>query len=404
MAARISGHVIKVKRKRGDQFYLRLRLPDPQRPGRTMQTRRLLGPAWTERSKAPDGYYTAKMAQQQLQAVLADARRGTVTNANGQTASTAPTLDQAVDEWVRHVESEGATAAYVTNCGSVARRYLCKAWGGDVPVAGITTEQIDNLRDELLREGRLTRRTIQRVMVVAHGIFKQAKRKKWIAVNPCDDATRVKPGKPSGVLNVLSVEEVMALARTADDEQQGVLYVTAALTGLRLGELRALRWMDVDFAQRAVHVRQNFAHGQVTTPKSGKVRSLPLADQVAVALDGLSKREHFTQPGDLVFCNAFGRHPDDKEIRLGFYGALKRAGLGHKREGEDPIVFHDLRHTFGTLCASNGIPVGDIQHYMGHAHLETTQIYMHFAPKHDAAEKLTAAFGPVPGLPEPVEA
>jgi integrase len=363
-----------------------------------MQTRRLLGPAWTERSKAPVGYYTAKMAQQQLQAILADARRGVV-NSNGKPTSTAPTLAQAVDEWVRHVESEGATPAYVTNCGSVARRYLCEPWGADVSVASITTEQVDDLRDELLREGRLTRRTIQRVMVVAHGIFKQAKRKKWIAANPCDDAKRVKPDKPSGVLNVLSVEEVMALGRVADDKQQAALYVTAALTGLRLGELRALRWMDVDFAQRAVHVRQNLAHGQVTTPKSGKVRSLPLADQVAVVLDGLSKREQFTQPGDLVFCNAYGRHPDDKEIRQGFYGALKRAGLGHKREGPDPIVFHDLRHTFGTLCASNGIPVGDIQHYMGHAHLETTQIYMHFAPKHDAADKLTGAFA----VPDTVE-
>ena len=51
-------------------------------------------------------------------------------------------------------------------------------------------------------------------------------------------------------------------------------------------------------------------------------------------------------------------------------------------------MFHDLRHTFGTLCAASGIPVGDIQTYMGHSHVQTTQIYMHHAPKHDAAEKL----------------
>jgi integrase len=77
----------------------------------------------------------------------------------------------------------------------------------------------------------------------------------------------------------------------------------------------------------------------------------------------------------------------------GFYGGLKRAKLGHKREGDNPIVFHDLRHTFGTLCAASGIPVGDIQAYMGHSDVKTTQIYMHYAPKHDAAERLTAAFG-----------
>jgi integrase len=101
--------------------------------------------------------------------------------------------------------------------------------------------------------------------------------------------------------------------------------------------------MDVDFAAPAMHVRENFADRRVTTTKSGKVRSLPLADQVAVALDGLSKREHFKQPGDLVVPNAYGRHLDDKEIRQAFYGALKRASLGHKREGPDPFVFHDAR-------------------------------------------------------------
>jgi integrase len=404
MARRITGSIFTVKRQRGEVWYVKVRIPDPQWPGRVKQTKRLLGPAWTERGRPPAGYYTAKLAEQELQAILTDARRGVLpVGVENASAPTGATFAEAVDEWVRHVESEGASPAYVQNCGSVARRYLIERFGADVSVADITTEQVDALRDDLLREGRLSRRTVQRIMIVAHGIFKQAKRKKWIVTNPCEDAKRVKPDAPSGVLNVLSVEEVYELARAADDEQQAALYITAALTGLRMGELRALRWMDVDFGQRAVHVRQNYAHSRVTTPKSGKVRSLPMADQVAVALDGLSKRERFTQPGDLVFPNAYGHFMDDKEIRHGFYGALKRAGLGHKREGEDPFVFHDLRHTFGTLCASSGVPVGDIQHYMGHAHLETTQIYMHFAPKHDAAERLTAAFGGTNARePEPV--
>jgi integrase len=72
---------------------------------------------------------------------------------------------------------------------------------------------------------------------------------------------------------------------------------------------------------------------------------------------------------------------------------MKRVGLGHSREGSVPFVFHDLRHTFGTLCARSGVPVREIQVYMGHAKLETTQIYMHHAPKHDAAQRLTTAFG-----------
>ncbi len=392
MAARISGHVAKVKRKRGDMWYMKLRLPDPQWPGRTMSTRRLLGPAWTERSKPPAGYYTEKMAKYELQAVLADARRGTLPKGVGAAPSAAPTFAQAVAEWIRHLERDGCSRTYVINCESAAKRHLVPVIGAHTPVASIESEQVDALRDQLM-DGPMRPPTVKKAMTMLYGIMRNAQRKKWIKANPCVDHGRVKVPKASGDYNHLSVEEVFAVARAADDAQQGALFIVAALSGLRMGELRALRWMDLDFTQRAIHVRRSYSHSALDTPKSGTVRSLPMSDQVAAALDGLSKREHYTQPGDLVFANAYGRYTSDKEIRQSLYSAMKRAGLGHKREGPDPFVFHDLRHTFGTLCASGGVPVGDIQHYMGHAKLETTQIYMHHAPKHDAADRLTEAFG-----------
>jgi integrase len=111
-----------------------------------------------------------------------------------------------------------------------------------------------------------------------------------------------------------------------------------------------------------------------------------------VALDSLSKRDRFTLPGDLVFPSVTGQHTDDKYIRAGFYDALQAAGLGHRREGPEPFVFHHLRHTFGTSCASNGIPVGDIKSYMGHSDIKTTEGYMHHAPPGRRRQKLTAAF------------
>jgi integrase len=58
-----------------------------------------------------------------------------------------------------------------------------------------------------------------------------------------------------------------------------------------------------------------------------------------------------------------------------------------------------LRHTFGTLCASSGLPIGDIRTHMSDSHVQTTQIYMHHAPEHYAAEKLTAASAPAASGP-----
>jgi integrase len=75
-------------------------------------------------------------------------------------------------------------------------------------------------------------------------------------------------------------------------------------------------------------------------------------------------------------------------VREAFYRALTAAGLGHPRELDEPIVFHDLRHTFGTLAVQVW-PVTDVQAYMGHADIKTTMRYVHHVPKHDAAERFS---------------
>jgi integrase len=117
-----------------------------------------------------------------------------------------------------------------------------------------------------------------------------------------------------------------------------------------------------------------------------------MIDQVARALDELSRRQWFTREEDLVFCNDVGEYMDDSALRRRFYEARKRAGL--KR-----IRFHDLRHTFGTL-AVQVFPLSDVKAYMGHADIATTMIYVHHVPLLDAAEKLSRALD-AEAAPEP---
>ena len=71
----------------------------------------------------------------------------------------------------------------------------------------------------------------------------------------------------------------MALVRAAASGQDAASFLAAAFTGLRHGELLALRWRDVDFADHVIRVRRSYAEGVLTTPKSGKVRSLPMAPE-----------------------------------------------------------------------------------------------------------------------------
>ncbi len=97
-----------------------------------------------------------------------------------------------------------------------------------------------------------------------------------------------------------------------------------------------------------------------------------------------------------MFANDVGGHLLDDVVRDAFYDALETAKLGHLRAKEDPIVFHDLRHTFGTTCAAKGIDLRRIQAWMGHADIQTTMRYLHYVPQHDDAARLTAAFGAEP--------
>ena len=129
-------------------------------------------------------------------------------------------------------------------------------------------------------------------------------------------------------------------------------------------------------------------HAEEKEPKSGKVLSVPLIDQAAAALDKFSRRDYFTGDDDLMFRTPHGTYVDGGDVRQRFYSALRRAKLGHKREGPKPMVFHDLRHTFGTLGARIW-PLPELKAYMGHASVQTTMIYLHHVPKASAADALS---------------
>ena len=379
---------------------------------------RLLGPAHVKDSgrrtprgaiiwRAGDGplpspdHLTPADAATALRELLASApKRRTPPGARGRAAIT---FGEACSEWLRYIEEERKrTPSTIADYRSSVRVWLLPAFGADTPLADIDTEAIDAWRGRLLAEGRISPRSAQKMLTLLHGVFKRAKRRGWVTVNPAQDAERVTV-KRSGRFKVLSPVQVAALARAADSLQDGAAFTVAAFTGLRLGELIALRWSDVDFAKRLVHVRGSYTLRQHGPPKSGRVRSVPLIDQALEPLDRLSRREHFTAPGDLVFGSPVGGYLDGSALRKRFYAALARAGLGEMREAPDPITFHDLRHTFGTL-AVQAFPLSDVKAYMGHADIQTTMIYVHHVPQHDAAARLSAIVGADTTIDDPVAA
>src|SRR5215217_3492866 len=324
-----SGHTYLVNRKRGPQWYAKYRLPD----GRQVQKR--LGPAHTGRGRPPEGHFTRKTAQEALQAILTDARRGTLA---GMT-TTGATFEDAAAEWLRYVEQDRKRRpSTVRDYRNTINGRLNPEFGPE-PIEAIDSERIDGWRAELVAETELSARTINKMLVILHGIFRRAMRLYGLPSNPLDGVDR-QPQRRSGDFQVFTPGEIRLLASNAESEQNAAIFTVTAFTGLRLGELRALRWEDIDFTNRIVHVRHSFTYGNEGAPKSGKVRSVPLIDQAAKALDDLSRRELFTDAEDLVFVNETGGVVDDTKLRRRYYDALDAAKL--KR-----LTFHSLRHTFG---------------------------------------------------------
>ncbi len=364
-----TGHVFRVDRQRGKVWYAKYRLP----VGRQVQKK--IGPAWSERGRPPAGYYTRRLAEEWLREVLEQARRGTLPGL----VRTGATFADAAAEFLRYAEHNRAVKpSTLVDYRSIVAGRLVPAFGAR-RLEDITAGEIEAWRATLA----VSNRTKNKVIVLMHGVFGRAMKVWGLPVNPVAAVER-HPERVSGDLEVFSPEEVLALVRAAASAQDGAIFLTAAFTGLRRGELIAMRWRDVDFAGSVIRVRASYAGGRLTLPKSGKVRAVPMATVVARALAALAQPGAFAGDDELVFPGQDGGYLDGSALRRRYASALKRAGLR-------PLRFHDLRHTFGTRVIATA-DIRRVQEWMGHADVQTTMRYLHYAPRTEDAQLVEAAF------------
>jgi integrase len=370
-----TGHVFRRHGARGDVWYAKYRLPD----GRQLQ--RKIGPAWTERGRPAPGYYSKRSAEAWLSQLLGEARRGELPGM----VRTGATFADAVSEYMRWLEHDRQRKpSTLRDYQSIIRAHLLPAFGHE-RLEDITSEGVERWSASLAASGRMNNRTRLKILTVLHGVMQRAKRVWKLPRNPIADVEKPVQRRSTEIA-VFSPEDVMALVRAADSEQDAAIYLTAAFTGLRRGELVALRWRDVDFARRHIRVTASYTERALSTPKSGRARSVPLAPPVAEALARLSGHGEHTGDDDLVFPGTAGWFLDASALYRRYKAALKRANLRSLR-------FHDLRHTFGTQVIGNPeVSILQLKEWMGHDDIDTTMKYLHFAPRASDADLIADAF------------
>jgi integrase len=289
------------------------------------------------------------------------------------------TFRELAEQHLRHLETAlDRRPSTMHDYRIILRRHLYPAFG-DLPLDLITADAVAAYMAAKRNEG-LAPNTVRNQLNLLHAILRRAVRRGALAVNPVDqiDRPRIPPNRDRR-LRFLQPTQLEHLLDAVPADQLGSvehpLYLTAAMTGLRQGELLALRWQDVDFNAGRVRVADSYSRGRLGAPKSrSSLRSVPLADRIGSTLAKHRDRSAFTADDDIVFAHPHtGHHLDASKLRKRFQQALDRAEL-------PSIRFHDLRHTFGTQMAAAGAPLRAIQEWMGHADPATTAIYAHYAP------------------------
>ena len=207
----------------------------------------------------------------------------------------------------------------------------------------------------------------------------------YIEANPVRMTRLPRRRRTYGKVVLTPVQLRLLVARLPEPSRSLVLLLV--LTGMRIGELLALRWRNVDLVTGLLRVEETVYDGHFDEPKSKhSARLVPLGPQ-AVALLAERRRQGFKDASSLVFSSRKATTLDRHTLlSRQLKPAAQAVGLGN-------VTWHLLRHSNATLHDSLGTPLGTVQALLGHSSSEITrQVYLHSlaADRRTAAEKLEA--------------
>lgn len=299
------------------------------------------------------------------------------------------TVGEVADAFLRACAQRQLARSTLMDYESYVRVHIAPFFGS-LAIAKVRERDVEDFIAQKLDEGKAPK-SVANWLGLLHSIVDFGERRGWVATNPCKRVAKPRKRRRRA-LRFLDAPELEAVLRAVPDDPRGpterALYLTAAMTGLRLGELTGLRWRDVDWQAQKIRVGDNWVRGEFGDPKSERsARAVPMADRVAGELERHFQRSQFQAEHELVFPHpTIGEPLDKSRVRKRFIAAVSAAGV-HRH-----ITFHDLRHTFGTRMAAAGVPMRTIQEWMGHADFKTTQIYAEYAPSRDEAALVNRAF------------
>ena len=239
---------------------------------------------------------------------------------------------------------------------------------GDVLLCKLTPADVRAMYRRLLSDG-LTPSTVGRVHAILKQSMRDAVRDKYIRANPLDD---VKPPKQQRTeKNVLTADEVRRLLDAVRGDRFECAFVLGTTCGLRIGEVLALRFEDIDWDRGTIRIERTLHNGECTAPKThSSRRTLTLPQR---ALEALVRLSEVNGTSGYLFATSSGKPVDVSNFyKWSWRPALRRADL------PETLTPHQLRHGTASLLLNQNVPVPMVSRYLGHANPGITmKIYAH---------------------------
>lgn len=278
-------------------------------------------------------------------------------------AKRVPAFAEYADDWLASYVRIKNRSSERQGKESILRRHL-KPYFGESALTAIARRDIDGYKAKKLDEG-LSAKTINNHLTILRKCLWTARQDALLTSLPMIEWLEEDPP----AFDYLVPQESIQLLREQSEPFWTEIARLAVRTGLRRGELMALDWSCVDLEHKRLTVNQSIVRGVLELPKNGRIRHLPLTDDVVAIL---SRRE---QKRGVVFPRPDGGMLSQTAMRHGLQSLCRRAGLRS-------IGWHVLRHTFASQLVMEGVPLLTVSRLMGHSSTKMTERYAHLAPSH----------------------